>query len=136
MIIIVMLVFFARNIGVCSSLHAKPWAIFYGVKLARERGFDRLCVESDSKIAMNFLKHGCSNQHVCYPLVSAILALVQDGAQISWSHTLREANQVADALSEHGLSLDAQSRIFDVIPSFIALPVMADMSFTHFPHGF
>lgn len=131
-----MIVAFAKHLGDCSSLQAELWAIFYGVQLAKDRGFDRLKVESDSMIAINFLNKDCVTSHVCYPLVRAILNICQDGMLVSWSHTLREANQVVDALSKYGLSMNVQFRIFDVIPSFIALPIMADVSSTHFPCGF
>lgn len=130
------IVSFSRHLVDCSSLQAELWAIFYGVQLARDRGFERLCVESDSMIAVIFLKLGCAASHVCYLLVSVILALCQNGVKVSQNHTLRGPTQVADTLSKYGLSLDFQSRIFYVIPSFLALPVMVDVSSTHLPHGF
>jgi ribonuclease HI len=42
---------------------------------------------------------------------------------IEWSHVLREANQVADRLAKHGLSLNIDFKIFNVVPSLISLPL-------------
>lgn len=124
---------YAKYLGERSSLHAELWAIYYGVKLAKECGFSKLNVESDSILAINFMNKGCMASPTCHSLVRAILNLCNDGMLVSWNHTLREANQVMDALSKYGLSMDAQYRVFDVIPSIIALPILADVSSTHFP---
>lgn len=41
---------------------------------------------------------------------------------------LREGNQVADPLVNHGLSLVSISRIYDLIPDFLSIPVLGDAS--------
>lgn len=60
---------FTNHLGVCSGVHAKLWAIFLGVQIAGDSGFDKICVESDSLLAINFLNIGCPESHACYLLV-------------------------------------------------------------------
>jgi hypothetical protein len=50
---------------------------------------------------------------------------------------LREANQVADdRLAKHGLSLNIDFKIFNVVPSLIYLPLWTDSVCISLSHGF
>lgn len=53
-----------------------------------------------------------------------------------WSHSLREANQVANALAKFGISYFKHNFIFVSVPSFLSFLVWADVSITSFLHGF
>jgi hypothetical protein len=43
-------------------------------------------------------------------------------------HTWREAKQVADTLAKYSLSLSNDCKIFDQVPGFLVMPLMADFN--------
>lgn len=118
---------FAKDIGTCSVVQAELWAIYFGLKVSWDRGFKSLHVESDSQVAINLLKKGCNPCHRSASLVRNIMSFTHFGGSYSWSHVLREANQAADALAKDGLSLEGQSRIFDICPDFLYLLLVWEM---------
>lgn len=127
---------FSCNLGECSVLASELWAILYGARLAWERGFQNIIIESDSLLAINLLKNGCSSRHPCYALVHQIMQVIGGVPTIRSHHILREANQVADLLAKNGLFLDVRCRLFDSMPDFLSLPCLADNSAIPFPRGF
>ncbi|KAG5060204.1 hypothetical protein JHK85_001260 [Glycine max] len=62
--------------------------------------------------------------------------LIKDGGQISWSHSLREANQVVDCLAKFAHFLSPHIIVFDVIPNFTFNAILAYVIGTAFPRGF
>ncbi|KEH31528.1 hypothetical protein MTR_4g095720 [Medicago truncatula] len=58
------------------------------------------------------------------------------GCVLTWSHLLREANQIADSLAKFDLSLDNSIRIFDYVPDFSLNYVVADTLAVSFPQDF
>ena len=66
---------------------------------------------------------------VVLPLMSV------DNLFSSWNHVYQEANQVTDHFASHDLGLD-DLVVFDWVPSFASLKVLADVSRVSFPHGF
>lgn len=42
--------------------------------------------------------------HPCFGLVRNIQSFVKDGANLWWSHVLKETNQAADRMANHGMS--------------------------------
>lgn len=127
---------FAVKLGRCTVTQAELWAIIHGLKLAKERGYSKIMVESDSLTAVKFINGGCLHSHQCKPLVNEIHKLMAELESIQVSHVFREANQVADRLANCGLSLDMSCKIFDVIPDFLSLPLLGDACNTFFPRGF
>lgn len=65
-------------------------------------------VYSDSQVAVQFLNEDCCNSHACMALVDSTHAVHNNLGEIKWMHVLREANQVADILAKHGLSMENQ----------------------------
>lgn len=127
---------YSVKLGKCTVPQAELWAIIHGLKLAKERGFAQIIVESDSSAAVNFINTGCLSTHQCRPLVNEIHKIMSELGNIRVAHVFREANQVADRLANHGLSLDMFCKVFDVIPDFLSLPLMGDACNTLFPRGF
>lgn len=127
---------YAGHLGVCIVLQAELWAIWHGIRLACERGFRQVTVETDSLVVHKLLTSGWSSLHPSFALVQHILVVSYQGVSVCWSHTLREANQVADAIEKFGLSLNVDCHIFDFVPRFISLPLVVDMSSISFPRGF
>jgi hypothetical protein len=55
---------------------------------------------------------------------------------IEWQHVFKEANQVADRLAKHGLSLDVGFKIFNYVCGFISLELFDDNDGSCFSRGF
>lgn len=111
---------YAVKLGSCIVPQAELWAILHGLKLTTARGFKRIHVETDSTTMVNFINKGCTSSHLCRPLVNEINRLIAEVDKITVTHVHREANQVADLLANHGLSLNMSSKIFDVAPDFLS----------------
>lgn len=59
-------------------------------------------------VTINMLKHQCMNSHPCHGIVQMIRKFSTEGGNFTWSHALREANQVADRLGNFAYSLNIQ----------------------------
>ncbi|MED6220272.1 hypothetical protein PIB30_043305 [Stylosanthes scabra] len=63
--------------------------------------------------AVKFVQDGCHTAHPCFSFVEDIKILVRRFNSVSWSHTLREGNHVADSLAKRGQSLPTGLHLFD-----------------------
>lgn len=62
-------------------------------------------VESDSKLAVSFLKHGLeSYDREIYPILSRVLEFVRTFQSRSWSWVPKSANEAVDFVALHQLS--------------------------------
>ena len=126
---------FVVDIGYCSVLAVKLWAIFLGLQLDKSHVFKEFIVESDSKSTIELIKE-CPDTHPCFMLIKNINEFELKGGVFVWSHMLQEGNPIVDKLVGFGLSVDVRCLIFDFVPSFLSNVVLADVSSTVFPHGF
>ncbi|RYR17285.1 hypothetical protein Ahy_B03g062048 isoform A [Arachis hypogaea] len=117
---------FACNLGNCSIMHVELWAVIHGLNIATTNGYHNLVVESDSAAAINFINHGCSPVHPCAPLVQDIRILANRVQKITWIHSLREANPVADLLAKKGQDLPIGLHLFDQAPHCISYALLCD----------
>nr|XP_025664883.1 uncharacterized protein LOC112763420 [Arachis hypogaea] len=117
---------FSCNLGNCSIMHAELWAVIHGLSIATTKGYQCLFVESDSAEAINFINRGCSPTHPCAPLVQDIRGLAARIQKITWLHSLREANSVADLLAKKGQELPIGLHLFDKAPPFINYAILCD----------
>lgn len=127
---------FAVKLGKCTVPQAELWAVIYGLRLAKDRGFSNIHVESDSLIAVNLINGGCLASHQCRPLVNEIKKLIPEVDRAQVTHVFWKANQVADCLATYALSLDMDCKIFDVIPDYLGLSLLGDVCKTIYPRGF
>lgn len=88
----------------------------YGV--AKAKGFSKILIESDFKLAIRFLDQGCQSTSSNAPLVREIKALIDKNPHVRWRDIYREANSVADSFAKNGLNLLSQMEIFYVPPVF------------------
>lgn len=91
---------FDVDIGYCSVLAVKLWAIFLGLQLDKSHVFKEFIVESDSKSTIELIKE-CPGTHPCFMLIKNI----------------KEFDLKGDVL---GLSLNDRFSIFDVVLSFLS----------------
>jgi hypothetical protein len=76
--------------------------------------------------AIKMLKEGCALTNPQRTLVENIHQVHQNSDSVEWQHVYREANQVADRLTKHVLSLDEEFKIFNFVPGFIFLELFVD----------
>ncbi|RYR59515.1 hypothetical protein Ahy_A05g025408 [Arachis hypogaea] len=117
-------------------MQAELWGIIHGLQVATANNITNIIVESDSISALNFIKKGCPNSHPCAPLVADICMLAGHISNIQWSHTLREANFVADHLAKKGHELPFGVHLFDAAPPDILHMLAHDCSGIPFVRGF
>lgn len=61
-----------ETLSPCSVAEAELWAILKGLKLAKERGYDRIQVETDSLVALRLIQMDCSPLHPSFNLIREI----------------------------------------------------------------
>ena len=106
---------FARNIGICSSVTAELWAVHDGLQLTWNTGIRRVVLESDSKVVVKLIKNGSGGVDTHYNLIMQIKAMLGREWDVEILHVHREANYVADWLTNFGLGRDLLDRGSDVI---------------------
>ncbi|GLT32301.1 hypothetical protein SLA2020_069770 [Shorea laevis] len=104
---------FMRNVGYSTVLTAELWAIRDGLKLAVERGFTRIIVETDSRVAHILLNSNNYQFHSLAALLNDCRMLVFQLQDVQIKHIYREANMVAANLAKTGCSLTCPFVILD-----------------------
>ncbi|CAL9005467.1 unnamed protein product, partial [Prunus brigantina] len=91
---------FAVNLGKGQVLEAKIWGLFFGLKLAIEKGISSLIIEMDSAIAVNLCQN--SSMLALHPLAALVrncCDLMQQVPRCALQHVFHEKNVVADRLA-------------------------------------
>ncbi|KAK8493976.1 hypothetical protein V6N11_050854 [Hibiscus sabdariffa] len=118
---------FTKTTGISNILHIELWALYEGLKLSWDFGFERLIVYSDCRQAVELL-----NDHMAgsssLSLVSAIDRIRRRSwiTEITW--TSREVNRPADRLAKLDDPLDFSLRIFNEPSLEVTLLVDNDKS--------
>ncbi|KAK9136201.1 hypothetical protein Syun_015531 [Stephania yunnanensis] len=117
------------HIGTASSTVAELWAIREGLKLAWQRGFRKILLESDSQTAIQFLTSEIGDSNPLAPLVNECLDLLELDWWVRPQHVLREGNRAADHLANMGAALDnLDILVLDVPPPSLGSILTADVS--------
>ncbi|XP_071921377.1 uncharacterized protein [Coffea arabica] len=95
------LVAFSAYLGEATSLHAEVLAMVKGVQVCLGKGFLPRVVQSDSKLLIDILQRRCLCPWSVRREVVQIWHLVEG---VQFEHCYREANKVADILSNVGVS--------------------------------
>ncbi|CAN1121005.1 Putative ribonuclease H protein At1g65750 [Linum perenne] len=96
---------FAANLGACSIIRAELRGIVEGMRLAWDKGVQKLCIQSDSKAAVSILSNVDNLDHRHASLVEKFQALKNRDWEVSINHIFREANNAADYLAKLGHDL-------------------------------
>ena len=117
-------------------LAAELWGIRAGLKLAKEKNWKRVIIESDSEVAVD-LVHPCDvNNHPDKVLIMDSRKMM-DELDADIIHTLREGNRCADILSKMGINQGEQAMKIVVPPSEILDALLkAYMIGIAYPRGF
>ncbi|GKV16390.1 hypothetical protein SLEP1_g27041 [Rubroshorea leprosula] len=118
---------FYRNVGFTSSLSAELWALRDGLKLAVNRGFSHLLVETDSKVAKTLLDSANSAAHSLGVLIDDCRAMMTQIPNLHLNHVLREANTVADGLAKKGAKSESPFVVLDQCPPDLCNVLFSDI---------
>ena len=111
------LVAFSAFFGITTCLRAETLAFLIGLQICVHRGFTNLWVQSDSLVLVWVLQRRIQCPWQIQREVWQIWQLVEDPAR--FSHCYREANTVADALSNVGVSHPEQHvKVYDCFRMF------------------
>ncbi|CAL0306044.1 unnamed protein product [Lupinus luteus] len=67
---------YAKHVGFCSVTQAEFWGILHGLRLALQRGFLNVCLETNSASSVQLIQSGCNPPHSCAILVFQIRSLI------------------------------------------------------------
>ncbi|CAN1124799.1 Putative ribonuclease H protein At1g65750, partial [Linum perenne] len=103
---------FAINLGSCSIMRAELRGIIEGMNLAWEKGIRKLCIQTDSKAAVDILT--CAENHLNRhtSLVQQFQGLKARNWVVQIHHIYREANFAADYMANLGQSLELGAHVF------------------------
>ncbi|KAJ1418140.1 Ribonuclease H domain [Sesbania bispinosa] len=90
---------FIYNLGRSNVLLAELRGIETTLRIAWEKGYQQIWVESDSLTAINLINHGNSETHLYAHVLRHINLWKQKDWRVIFSHTFREGNQVVDCLA-------------------------------------
>lgn len=112
--------------GTSTNLKAELFAILHGLNVAWDAGYRFIVCESDSATALRLIKENNNPFHPYSPLISQIQRLVTQQWDVSFTHTLREGNTVADWLAKTGATHDSYFIAWRECPAQLQSSVLAD----------
>ncbi|XP_027081100.2 uncharacterized protein [Coffea arabica] len=102
---------FSAYFGQTTSLHAEVRALLIGLQTCKQRGFGNICIQSDSLALVRIILRQIQCPWQITREVRQIRHFLEDATCLS--HCYREANTVADALSNEGVSHPQQQVSFE-----------------------
>ncbi|OMO55181.1 hypothetical protein COLO4_36152 [Corchorus olitorius] len=117
---------FGLNIGNCSIDSVELWAIYHGVKYARQMGMDFVEIESDSNNSVLAIKQGVSINHPLAPLVNAIKEFLTNDWHWKMEYIPREKNMAADWLAKWSCNQNRGLHLLCRPPTGLGNVILAD----------
>lgn len=90
---------FTMTLVAMDGLSAELWSIAAVLNHAWDSGHRRICLASDSRIAIELITKGCREEHPLWGWVHQIQVLIRRDWQVVLEHTYREGNFVANWLA-------------------------------------
>ncbi|XP_071925655.1 uncharacterized protein [Coffea arabica] len=115
------LIGFSAYFGETTCLHAEARALLIGLQISAHSGYLNLYVQSDSLILIGILQHRIHCPWHIRRVIRQIWQIMDDPDR--FSHCYREANTVADVLSNEGVSHPQQQ--LKIYETFNTFPPMA-----------
>ncbi|KAF7810470.1 ribonuclease H [Senna tora] len=105
----------------------EAWGAFEGIKLARDMGYKKIILESDSKCLINSIMFGSNNIMEVSSIIQEILLMLKDFDDVRLQHRWRESNSCADFLANLGTSSPSVRCILHYPPSGMDALMLADV---------
>lgn len=116
---------FVHNVGLCSVPMAELWGIVSGLQFAWDQGFRRVCLETNSNLAIQLLDKPVEQGHPLSSLVVMARSFLRRDWDIQFCHVYREANRVADDLASFAFSFLLGVFSLGVAPDRV-IPLLSD----------
>lgn len=111
---------FLANLGPCSVDEAEAWGIYYGLKLAWDKGLRKVILECDSKRLVDWLTKDGSRDEIRGPianLVNRCKTMMGQDREVRMTHVFREQNRVVDHMAKKVSNYDRGLQVFDIPPN-------------------
>ncbi|KAF7827992.1 LINE-type retrotransposon LIb DNA [Senna tora] len=119
---------FIANIGISSVIGAELWGIYHGLNTAWEKGYKKIIIESDSKMAVQRIS-SCRKDNVNeHPITGQIRELIRKDWEVQLKTIPRSANGCADTLAKASLSQNQGLELLNSPPSCICSLVSIEAS--------
>jgi hypothetical protein len=76
----------------------------------------RVMFESDSAIVVDLMLKGCPRNHPCEAIITCINRLKMQDWEVSFQHTYRQVNQVANWIASYALTIPTGIHILHIPP--------------------
>jgi len=108
------LVGFSVKLGVCTSVKAELMALVHDLKIMQDKDFKNIIMDMDSKLIVNKMKIPASRNQAYYFALKDCQALLKDSTlNCQLLHYYKGSNQAADALTNIGVTQDANLMLDD-----------------------
>lgn len=108
-----------------SSLETEIWGIYRGLTIMLEKGYNNICIESDSLDAVQLINDGPNEEHPQTELIKEAKNLLTRTCSLL-KHVFREANQCSDHLARLGAEQAEPLVILEDSPQSIRTFVLED----------
>ncbi|KAK4274299.1 hypothetical protein QN277_017543 [Acacia crassicarpa] len=97
------LIGFNQNLGMAGVVESEEWAILMGLRMAWEKGFRKVILETDSKIMIDRLRIGREDIN-CSLVLLQIRNFLNRLWEVELQFVCRSQNGLADAMAKEGIS--------------------------------
>ncbi|KAF7803683.1 ribonuclease H [Senna tora] len=117
---------FMAMLGQCPIIGAELWAIYHGLNMAWDKGFRKVELESDSRVAINRVNSVKALDSFLHPVVQSIRELLKRDWEVKIKHIPRQINRCADRLAKQSLGTPLRLTRFDTLPEVVKLDFQID----------
>lgn len=107
---------FYQKSGACNAITTEMWAIWRGLRLAWQKKYTQLVVESDSQLAVRYLTEGVTRDNSLFPLVTNCKELIRRIGLVELKYCNRESNRLADRLASIAFETQDELLVLDEPP--------------------
>ncbi|WRX14343.1 Ribonuclease H domain - like 10 [Theobroma cacao] len=118
---------FVAKLGKCSAYRAELWGVLHGLRLAWDSEFKKVQVQVDNKMVVQAVSTDKLIPGTNTDLIRAIKNVLQKEWEVSFMHTYREGNMVADYLASYAFVLEESYVVLEQAPTGARKLLMYDM---------
>ncbi|KAF7803041.1 hypothetical protein G2W53_042152 [Senna tora] len=126
---------FSKRLGRGNALHAEIWGILQGLKIAWEKGYKKVIIESDSSLAIQLALGTNDQPHYIGQIIKDIHTLVNKDWTVKFSIVKRDFNTVADKLASWAQRDMFGLRLYNNPPLYCRNALYSDSSVSEKPNG-
>ncbi|KAF7839915.1 ribonuclease H [Senna tora] len=117
---------YMTNLGLSNVFIAELWGIYPGLKLAWDKGFKKVIVESDSSLVVNQILGKNTSKSSVHPITQSIKSLLLYSWEVEIKYSPRSSNMCADGIAKKGLSWLGGLVYYNDPPNFLLRQLRLD----------